>query len=177
MLDFFLLLVNKAHKNSIASFVVTVKEVKSNLETHTQWRSPAAVSHTVVLFICTYCTSCCGPYSPLPFSSFSLSPLSLLPLLLSLSLLLPFSLSLPSPSFRLFPSFLFSPSPPSPLLPLSSPSSPSPSPLFPFLPFSSSPLPLLLPPFLLSLSNISLKTRYCPLLLLLVPESGTRDPG
>ena len=54
MLDFFLLLVNKAHKNIIASFVVTVKEVMSNLETHTQWRSPAAVSHTVVLFICTY---------------------------------------------------------------------------------------------------------------------------
>ena len=52
-----------------------------------------------------------------------------------------------------------------------------PSPLLLFLPFSSSPLPLLLPPFLLSLSNISLKTRYCPLLLLLVPESGTRDPG
>jgi hypothetical protein len=26
-------------------------------------------------------------------------------------------------------------------------------------------------------TNISLKTRYCPLLLLLVPESGTRDPG
>jgi hypothetical protein len=25
-------------------------------------------------------------------------------------------------------------------------------------------------------TNISLKTRYCPLLLLLVPESGTRDP-
>ena len=117
MLDFFLLLVNKAHKNIIASFVVTVKEVMSNLETHTQWRSPAAVSHTVVLFICTYCTSCCGPYSPLPFSSFSLSPLSLL--------LPPFS-----------PSLSFSPSPSlSPLLP------------FPFSPLSSFPLLLLLPFF------------------------------
>ena len=147
MLDFFLLLVNKAHKNIIASFVVTVKEVMSNLETHTQWRSPAAVSHTVVLVICTYCTSCCGPYSPLPFSSFSLSPLSLLlppfsPSLSfspspSLSPLLPFAFS-PLSSFPLLLLLPFFPSlPPLPPLPLLfSSSSPSPLPLF----LSSSPL-------------------------------------